>query len=236
MILELKNLVVHYEKVRALKGISLTMEEKSIVTLIGANGAGKSTTLKTISGLKQSTSGEVWFLGQNINLLSPHGIVGLGIAQVPEGRRVFPYMSVYENLLMGAYLRKDREGIQKDFEVVYQHFPILKDRKNQASGSLSGGEQQMLAMGRALMAAPRLLLLDEPSLGLSPVMVKEIGRIIVNINRQEGVSIILVEQNARMALKLSSQGHVLETGRIVLSGPSVDLLNNDHVRRAYLGG
>jgi len=236
MILELKNLVVHYEKVRALKGISLAMKENSIVTLIGANGAGKSTILKTISGLKQSTSGEVWFLGQNINFLSPHGIVGIGIAQVPEGRRVFPYMSVYENLLMGAYLRKDREEIQKDFEVVYQHFPILRDRKNQASGSLSGGEQQMLAMGRALMAAPKLLLLDEPSLGLSPVMVKEIGRIIVNINRQEGVSIILVEQNARMALKLSSEGYVLETGKIVLSGPSVDLLNNDHVRRAYLGG
>jgi len=236
MILELKNLVVHYEKVRALKGISLAMTEKSIVTLIGANGAGKSTTLKTISGLKQCTSGEVWFLGQQIHSLSPHGIVGIGIAQVPEGRRVFPYMSVYENLLMGAYLRKDREGIQKDFEVVYQHFPILKDRKNQASGSLSGGEQQMLAMGRALMAAPKLLLLDEPSLGLSPVMVKEIGRIILNINRQEGVSIILVEQNARMALKLSSQGYVLETGKIVLSGPSGDLLNNDHVRRAYLGG
>ena len=236
MILELKNLVVHYEKVRALKGIYLTMEEKSIVTLIGANGAGKSTTLKTISGVKQPTSGEVWFLRQNITLLSPHDIVGIGIAQVPEGRRVFPYMSVYENLLMGAYLRKDREGIQKDFKVVYQHFPILKDRKNQASGSLSGGEQQMLAMGRALMAAPKLLLLDEPSLGLSPVMVKEIGRIIVNINRQEGVSIILVEQNARMALKLSSEGYVLETGKIVLSGPSVDLLNNDHVRRAYLGG
>ena len=236
MILELKNLVVHYEKVRALKGISLAMTEKSIVTLIGANGAGKSTTLKTISGLKQCTSGEVWFLGQQIHSLSPHGIVGIGIAQVPEGRRIFPYMSVYENLLMGAYLRKGREGIQKDFEVVYQHFPILKDRKNQASGSLSGGEQQMLAMGRALMAAPKLLLLDEPSLGLSPVMVKEIGRIILNINRQEGVSIILVEQNARMALKLSSQGYVLETGKIVLSGPSGDLLNNDHVRRAYLGG
>ena len=236
MILELKNLVVHYEKVRALKGISLAMEEKSIVTLIGANGAGKSTTLKTISGLKQPTSGEVWFLGQKTNSLAPHAIVGLGIAQVPEGRRVFPFMSVYENLLMGAYLRKDREGIQKDFEIVYQHFPILKERKSQASGSLSGGEQQMLAMGRALMAAPQLLLLDEPSLGLSPVMVKEIGRIIVNINRQEGVSIILVEQNARMALKLSRQGHVLETGKIVLSGPSGDLLINDHVRRAYLGG
>ena len=236
MILELKNLVVHYEKVRALKGISLAMEEKSIVTLIGANGAGKSTTLKTISGLKQPTSGEVWFLGQKINFLSPHAIVGLGIAQVPEGRRVFSFMSVYENLLMGAYLRKDREGMQKDFEIVYQHFPILKERKNQASGSLSGGEQQMLAMGRALMAVPKLLLLDEPSLGLSPLMVKEIGRIIVNINRQEEVSIILVEQNARMALRLSSQGHVLETGKIVLSGPSLDLLNNDHVRRAYLGG
>jgi len=236
VILELKNLVVHYEKVRALKGISLAMEEKSIVTLIGANGAGKSTTLKTISGLKQPTSGEVWFLGQKINFLSPHAIVGLGIAQVPEGRRVFSFMSVYENLLMGAYLRKDREGMQKDFEIVYQHFPILKERKNQASGSLSGGEQQMLAMGRALMAVPKLLLLDEPSLGLSPLMVKEIGRIIVNINRQEEVSIILVEQNARMALRLSSQGHVLETGKIVLSGPSLDLLNNDHVRRAYLGG
>ncbi len=236
MILELKNLVVHYEKVRALKGISLAIEEKSIVTLIGANGAGKSTTLKTISGLKQPTSGEVWFLGQKTNSLSSHAIVGLGIAQVPEGRRVFPFMSVYENLLMGAYLRKDREGIQKDFEIVYQHFPVLKERKNQASGSLSGGEQQMLAMGRALMAAPQLLLLDEPSLGLSPVMVKEIGRIIVNINRRGGVSIILVEQNARMALRLSSQGHVLETGTIILSGPSIDLLKNDHVRRAYLGG
>lgn len=236
MILELKNLIVHYEKVRALKGISFSMEEKSIVTLIGANGAGKSTTLKTVSGVKHPTSGEVWFSGQRIDSLAPHAIVGLGIAQVPEGRRVFPYMSVFENLIMGAYLRKDVEGISRDFDRIYAHFPILKERHNQASGSLSGGEQQMLAMGRALMAAPKLMLLDEPSLGLSPVLVKEIGRIIVNINRQEGVSIILVEQNARMALKLSSQGHVLETGKIVLSGPSIDLLNNDHVRRAYLGG
>jgi branched-chain amino acid transport system ATP-binding protein len=236
VILELKNLVVHYEKVRALKGISFSMEEKSIVTLIGANGAGKSTTLKTVSGVKHPTSGEVWFSGQRIDSLAPHAIVGLGIAQVPEGRRVFPYMSVFENLIMGAYLRKDVEGISRDFDRIYAHFPILKERQNQASGSLSGGEQQMLAMGRALMAAPKLMLLDEPSLGLSPVLVREIGRIIVNINRQEGVSIILVEQNARMALKLSSQGHVLETGKIVLSGPSVDLLNNDHVRRAYLGG
>ncbi len=236
MILELKNLLVHYEKVRALKGISFSMEEKSIVTLIGANGAGKSTTLKTVSGVKHPTSGEVWFSGQRIDSLAPHVIVGLGIAQVPEGRRVFPYMSVFENLIMGAYLRKDLQGISRDFELIYAHFPILKERQNQASGSLSGGEQQMLAMGRALMAAPKLMLLDEPSLGLSPVLVREIGRIIVNINRQEGVSIILVEQNARMALKLSSQGHVLETGKIVLSGPSVDLLNNDHVRRAYLGG
>lgn len=236
MILELKNLVVYYEKVRALKGISFSMEEKSIVTLIGANGAGKSTTLKTVSGMKHPTSGEVWFSGQRIDSLAPHAIVGLGIAQVPEGRRVFPYMSVFENLIMGAYLRKDVEGISRDFDRIYAHFPILKERHNQASGSLSGGEQQMLAMGRALMAAPKLMLLDEPSLGLSPVLVKEIGRIIVSINRQEGVSIILVEQNARMALKLSSQGHVLETGKIVLSGPSVDLLNNDHVRRAYLGG
>ena len=236
MILELKNLVVHYEKVRALKGISLSMEEKAIVTLIGANGAGKSTALKTISGLKRPTSGQVRFLGERIDSLPAHAIVGLGIAQVPEGRRVFPYMTVYENLIMGAYLRKSSEGISRDFDRIYAHFPVLKERRRQASGSLSGGEQQMLAMGRALMAAPRLMLLDEPSLGLSPVMVKEIGRIISNINRQEGVSIILVEQNARMALKLSSQGHVLETGTIVLSGPSADLLKNDHVRRAYLGG
>lgn len=236
MILELKNLIVHYEKVRALKGISLAMEEKSIVTLIGANGAGKSTTLKTISGLKQPTSGEIWFSAQRINSLSPHAIVSLGIAQVPEGRRVFPQMSVFENLIMGAYLRKDREGIFRDLDRVYAHFPILKERGNQAGGSLSGGEQQMLAMGRALMASPKLLLLDEPSLGLSPMLVKEIGKIIVNINQQEGVSIILVEQNARMALKLSNQGYVLETGKIVLFGPSVDLMNNDHVRRAYLGG
>lgn len=236
MILELKNLIVHYEKVRALKGISLAMEEKSIVTLIGANGAGKSTTLKTISGLKQPTSGEIWFSAQRINSLSPHAIVSLGIAQVPEGRRVFPQMSVFENLIMGAYLRKDREGIFRDLDRVYAHFPILKERGTQAGGSLSGGEQQMLAMGRALMASPKLLLLDEPSLGLSPMLVKEIGKIIVNINQQEGVSIILVEQNARMALKLSNQGYVLETGKIVLFGPSVDLLNNDHVRRAYLGG
>lgn len=236
MILELKNLIVHYEKVRALKGISLAMEEKSIVTLIGANGAGKSTTLKTISGLKQPTSGEIWFSAQRINSLSPHAIVSLGIAQVPEGRRVFPQMSVFENLIMGAYLRKDREGIFRDLDRVYAHFPILKERGTQAGGSLSGGEQQMLAMGRALMASPKLLLLDEPSLGLSPMLVKEIGKIIVNINQQEGVSIILVEQNARMALKLANQGYVLETGKIVLFGPSVDLLNNDHVRRAYLGG
>lgn len=236
MILELKNLIVHYEKVRALKGISLAMEEKSIVTLIGANGAGKSTTLKTISGLKQPTSGEIWFSGQQINSLSPHAIVSLGIAQVPEGRRVFPQMSVFENLIMGAYLRKDRGGIFRDLDRVYAHFPILKERGTQAGGSLSGGEQQMLAMGRALMASPKLLLLDEPSLGLSPMLVKEIGKIIVNINRQEGVSIVLVEQNARMALKLSNQGYVLETGKIVLFGPSVDLMNNDHVRRAYLGG
>jgi branched-chain amino acid transport system ATP-binding protein len=186
--------------------------------------------------VKHPTSGEVWFSGQRIDSHAPHAIVGLGIAQVPEGRRVFPYMSVFENLIMGAYLRKDVESISRDFDRIYAHFPILKERHNQAGGSLSGGEQQMLAMGRAFMAAPKLMLLDEPSLGLSPVLVKEIGRILVNINRQEGVSIILVEQNARMALKLSSQGHVLETGKIVLSGPSVDLLNNDHVRRAYLGG
>ena len=236
MFFEVKDVVVHYDRTMALKGISLQTGEGEIITLIGANGAGKSTALRTISGLQPLTAGEIWFDGKKISGWPPHEIVSLGIAHVPEGRHVFPYMTVGENLLMGAYLRKGKTEVRQDLERIYAHFPRLKERLKQEAGKLSGGEQQMLTMGRALMATPRLLLLDEPSLGLSPIMVREIAKAILEINAKRKVSIILVEQNARMALKLSSVGHVLETGKIVLSGPSQDLLKNDHVRRAYLGG
>ncbi len=236
MFFEVKDIVVHYERTIALKGISLQAGEGEIITLIGANGAGKSTALRTISGLQPLTAGEIWFDGKKISGWPPHEIVSLGIAHVPEGRHVFPYMTVGENLFMGAYLRKGKTEVRQDLERIYAHFPRLKERLKQEAGKLSGGEQQMLTMGRALMAAPRLLLLDEPSLGLSPILVREIAKAILEINAKRKVSIILVEQNARMALKLSSVGHVLETGKIVLSGPSQDLLKNDHVRRAYLGG
>ena len=236
MFFEVKDIVVHYDRTMALKGISLQTGEGEIITLIGANGAGKSTALRTISGLQPLTAGEIWFDGKKISGWPPHEIVSLGIAHVPEGRHVFPFMTVGENLLMGAYLRKGKTEVRQDLERIYAHFPRLKERLKQEAGKLSGGEQQMLTMGRALMATPRLLLLDEPSLGLSPIMVREIGKAILEINAKRKVSMILVEQNARMALKLSSVGHVLETGKIVLSGPSQDLLKNDHVRRAYLGG
>jgi branched-chain amino acid transport system ATP-binding protein len=235
MFFEVKDIVVHYDRTMALKGISLQSGEGEIITLIGANGAGKSTALRAISGLQVVTSGEIWFDERKISGWAPHQIVSLGIAHVPEGRHVFPYMTVGENLLMGAYLRKGKPEVRQDLERVYSHFPQLKERLKQEAGKLSGGEQQMLTMGRALMANPRLLLLDEPSLGLSPIMVREIAKAILEINEKRRVSMILVEQNARMALKLSSKGHVLETGKIVLSGPSHDLLNNDHVRQAYLG-
>ena len=236
MFFEVKDMVVHYDRNMALKGISLQSGEGEIITLIGANGAGKSTALRAISGLQVLTSGEIWFDEKKISGWAPHQIVSLGIAHAPEGRHVFPYMTVGENLLMGAYLRKGKPEVRQDLERVYNHFPRLKERLKQEAGKLSGGEQQMLTMGRALMANPRLLLLDEPSLGLSPIMVREIAKAILEINAKRRVSMILVEQNARMALKLSSIGHVLETGKIVLSGPSLDLLNNDHVRKAYLGG
>jgi len=236
MFFEVKDIVVHYDRTMALKGISLQAGEGEIITLIGANGAGKSTALRTISGLQPLTAGEIWFDGKKISGWPPHEIVSLGIAHVPEGRHVFPYMTVGENLLMGAYLRKGKTEVRQDLERIYAHFPRLKERLKQEAGKLSGGEQQMLTMGRALMATPRLLLLDEPSLGLSPIMVREIAKAILEINAKRKVSMILVEQNARMALKLSSVGHVLETGKIVLSGPSQDRLKNDHVRRAYLGG
>ncbi|MFP6690102.1 MAG: ABC transporter ATP-binding protein [Alphaproteobacteria bacterium] len=234
MLLELKGVDVHYNKVQAISNISIQIDEGQIVTLIGANGAGKSTTLRTISGLKRASSGSVWFDGERIDRLAPEKIVRLGIAHVPEGRQIFPELSVNENLITGAYLRRDKDGIARDLEEVQEHFPILKERRNQRARTLSGGEQQMLAMGRALMSNPRLILMDEPSLGLSPVMVQEVANIICEINAK-GVPVVLVEQNAELALSLASYGYVLETGRIALEGKAEELHENEHVRHAYLG-
>jgi branched-chain amino acid transport system ATP-binding protein len=232
---QVQNLRVFYERVEALKGITIGMENGAIVTLIGANGAGKSTALRAISGLIAISSGEILLGEKKIHGLSPQEIVRSGIAHVPEGRRVFPYMTVKENLKLGAFRRKDKEGIRNDLEGVFEHFPVLRDRRSQSAGSLSGGEQQMLAIGRALMSQPLLLLLDEPSLGLAPLMVKEVGRIIREIN-QKNVGIILVEQNAQMALRLAHKGYVLETGSVVLQGEASELIDNEHVKKAYLGG
>ncbi len=234
MLLEVKDINVHYQKVHAITDISIQIDEGQIVTLIGANGAGKGTTLRTISGLKRATSGGVWFDGERIDQLAPEKIVRMGIAHVPEGRQVFPDLSVTENLLSGAYLRKDREGIARDLEEVHEHFPILRERRNQRAKTLSGGEQQMVAIGRALMSNPRLILMDEPSLGLSPVLVQEVANIIRDINKK-GVPVILVEQNAELALNLAGYGYVLETGSITLEGKAKDLHENEHVRHAYLG-
>ena len=236
MLLEVKDITVHYYKVPAVRNISIAVETGKIATLIGSNGAGKTTILRTICGLKHPTTGEIRFRGHSIEKLPPHKINALGIAMVPEGRRVFPQMTVMENLLTGAFLRKDKEQVQKDLEeVVFRHFPRLKERIKQSAGTLSGGEQQMLAMGRALMSAPELLLLDEPSLGLSPIMCGEIGKIIRDIHT-EGRTVILVEQNARLALALAQQAYVIETGDITLSGPAKELRDSDEVKKAYLGG
>jgi len=236
LLLEVKDITVHYFKVPAVRNISINVEDGEIAALIGSNGAGKTTTLRAISGLKHPTTGEIHFKEQKIDKLPSHKINALGIAMVPEGRRVFPQMTVIENLLMGAFLRKDKADMQKDLEeVVFKHFPRLKERTKQAAGTLSGGEQQMLAMGRALMSAPQLLLLDEPSLGLSPIMCGEIGKIIRDIHA-EGRTVILVEQNARLALALARHAYVIETGDIVLSGPAEELRENDNVKKAYLGG
>jgi len=233
--LELKEVSLSYNGVNALKGISIDVKQGEAVALIGSNGAGKSSTLRAVSGLQRLNSGEIWFQGRRIDGLPPHKIVGLGIAQVPEDRRVFPYMSTFENLKMGAYLRKNKGQIRSDYQMVYRHFPRLRERTRQMGETLSGGEQQMLAIGRALMAGPKLLLLDEPSLGLSPVMCQEISRVIHEIRQRLDVSIILVEQNARMALKLADRAYVLVTGRIALAGDAGDLMQNEEVKKAYLG-
>lgn len=233
-LLELRDVHVHYGVVEAVKGISISVDEGQIVTLIGANGAGKTTTLRTISGIQPSSSGEITLNGEPINSKGPHEIVGMGVSQAPEGRSIFPGMTVKENLAMGAYSRKDRKAIDDDYERVYSLFPVLKERRSQAGGTLSGGEQQMLAIGRALMARPKVLLLDEPSMGLAPMLVQQIFRIIQEINLQ-GTTILLVEQNAQQALRTASRGYVLETGEIVLSGAADELLGNDQVRKAYLG-
>ncbi len=235
MLLQVENLHVHYGAIHALQGISFHLEQGEIVTLIGANGAGKSTTLKTICGLLRPTAGAVYFRGQDITRLPAHKIVSLGISQVPEGRRIFAPLTVRENLEMGAYTRSDRREIAESMERVFASFPRLKERLDQLGGTLSGGEQQMLAMGRGLMSRPELLLLDEPSMGLAPILVEEIFRIIREIN-QQGTSILLVEQNAHMALSVANRGYVLETGRIVLEGTAAELRDNAQVRAAYLGG
>jgi branched-chain amino acid transport system ATP-binding protein len=235
MLLEINNVHVHYHKVAALKGIDMEVPDDGIVTIIGANGAGKSTTLRAISGLVGISRGEIVFAGKRIDGLAPEKIVALGIAHVPEGRRVFPGLTVEENLRTGAFLRSDTAEIEKDLDEVFQHFPRLKERRKQWARSLSGGEQQMLAIGRALMSRPKMLVLDEPSMGLSPVMVQEIARIVRDIVHR-GVPVVLVEQNAELALRLARFAYVLETGSIALQGPAHELHDNAHVRRAYLGG
>jgi len=234
-VLELRDIHTNYDHIQALKGISLTVREGEIVALIGANGAGKSTTLNTISGIVKAAKGAVLYNDKNITKSSTHSIVKGGIVQVPEGRAILTTLKVIENLELGAFIRKDSHQIKKDIESVFSRFPILEKRANQLAGTLSGGEQQMLAIGRALMAKPRILLLDEPSMGLAPLVVKGIFGIIREINR-EGTSILIVEQNARMALQISNRGYVLETGSIVLEDSSASLLNNKKVIEAYLGG
>ncbi|MGO4937698.1 ABC transporter ATP-binding protein [Fundicoccus sp. Sow4_H7] len=233
--LSINNLVVNYGMINAVRDVTFEVNQGEIVTLIGANGVGKTTILRTISGLVKSASGEIIYEGENITTYSPRKIVASGIAHVPEGRHVFKGMTVLENLEMGSFLRNDKEGIQEDIDRVFDHFPILKERVNQDAATLSGGEQQMLAMGRALMAKPRLILLDEPSMGLAPLFIKEIFNIIELI-KSEGTTVLLIEQNAKMALTVADRGYVLETGKIVLSGTGEELLNSDEVQKAYLGG
>jgi branched-chain amino acid transport system ATP-binding protein len=233
--LEVKNIKTYYGNIQAIKGISLEISEGEIITLIGANGAGKTTTLMSISGIVPPKAGEIRFLGKPLQDLTPNQIVAQGISQVPEGRRIFPFLTVAENLDMGAFLRNDTSEVQKDLEYVYELFPILADRRHQTGGTLSGGEQQMLAVGRALMARPRLLLLDEPSLGLAPLIVKQIFEIIRKVNDENRTTIFLVEQNANLALQVAHRGYVMENGKIILADTSQNLLANEDVKKAYLG-
>ena len=233
--LKLKNVETFYCNIQALKGVSINISEGEIITLIGANGAGKTTTLMSICGIVPPRTGEILFLGEPIHQLSPNKIVALGICQVPEGRRIFPYLTVLENMDMGAFLRTDKDGIKKDVAYIFELFTILAERRHQAGGTLSGGEQQMLALSRALMARPKLLLLDEPSLGLAPLVVRQIFEIIRKINKESNTTIFLVEQNANLALKVAHKGYVMETGRITLVDSADRLLANEDVKRAYLG-
>ncbi|GAB4282156.1 MAG: ABC transporter ATP-binding protein [Roseovarius sp.] len=232
--LKLDEIWVHYGTVAAVKGISLDVAEGQIVTIIGANGAGKTTTLRAIAGLHRPTRGTITFDDRRIDQMTPEGINALGIATVPEGRRLFPQMTVLENLEMGAYLRRDPAGVRRDMEEVFHHFPRVKERLGQLAGTLSGGEQQMVAMGRALMSGPRVLLLDEPSLGLSPIMSQEIGKIVKELH-EAGRTIVLVEQNARMALLLADDAYVIETGRVAMAGPAAEMRDDPRVRETYLG-
>jgi branched-chain amino acid transport system ATP-binding protein len=232
--LEIKNLEVYYGVIQAIKGISFEVNQGEVIALIGANGAGKTTTLQTITGMIQPSAGEIIFNGKDITKIPGHKIVSMGMAHVPEGRRVFAQLSVYENLKLGAYTRKDKAEIAASLERVYKSFPRLQERRNQLAGTLSGGEQQMLAMGRALMSKPSIILMDEPSMGLSPIFVEEIFNIIREIS-SEGTTVLLVEQNAKKALEIANRAYVLETGNIVLSGDAHELMNNDSIKKAYLG-
>ena len=232
---EARSLDVYYDKVKALSDLSMVLGEGDIVAVIGTNGAGKTTMLRAFTGLTRVAAGEIWYQGKRIDQLNPDQIVSLGISMVPEGRHVYPLMNVRDNLLMGAFLRRDKGEVKRDLERMFERVPILKQRIRQQASTLSGGEQQMVAISRALMARPKLLLMDEPSLGLAPLVVRDIARSILSINREDQVSVILVEQNSRMALKLSSRAYVLETGRVALEGASDELVNNEEVRRLYLG-
>jgi branched-chain amino acid transport system ATP-binding protein len=235
MLLEIKNLNVFYGKSQAINNVSLTVREGEIVTIVGANGAGKTTIMRTLSALKRAVSGEIWFQGKRIDRFRPDTIVKMGMIQVPAGRMIYAPMTVEDNLKMGYYLRTDRAKIKQDLESIYKHFPILKERRKQLGGSLSGGEQQMLAVARALMGDPKLLLMDEPSVGLSPILVAEVGNIIKDINKS-GISVLLVEQNSRMALKLANRAYILELGSIVLNGDAEKLASDERVKKYYLGG
>lgn len=236
MLLEVKDLKVVYEKATAVHGVSLNVDEGEVVAIVGANGASKTTILRTISGLKKAATGEIWFRGKRIDHMPAYTIVKAGIAQIPAERQIFADMSVLDNIKIGAYLRRDTQEIKHDIEYTYEHFPRLREKSSFRAGNLSGGEQQMLAIARALMARPKLLLMDEPSIGLSPIMVMEVSRIIENIKNTLDISILLVEQNCRLALKLSNRAYILELGRIALQGPSCELGDNELVRKCYLGG